>query len=1027
MTTFYRNNDMSPLVALSDFWQRLFVERDVISTLYQGTVEQLGQAYAEIMNEVLALTPEGTPLFDKSRWDLISVRTDTVVYSDERDMWGVSLTSDYRDIPWLVSGILDPTVALESGVDYYIDDGKLWFFSNPFVASTFAGAPTRTVITPPTVYASRVDGAVTAGGTTFNASGVVTYGAGARILLGSSRLVSSTAVFSPADVGRNLVIGAHSSDIVTVVSPTTVILADAAGASYADSAFTVSDSAVFSVHSVGRYIRLKSTGTNHKITAYNSALSVEISPAPTVTARDAAWELNGGTQVVEAVFWAPITSRDLYRLQDQFGDLVGRAGASTEAYRQLVLGVTSYLTRGPTIGRIESALNVSVGLPVVRENGETIVQVTEDTVVTNRRVYTVPAGSVKADLYVGQVLRALDSLTDVFAVSDRITDPTWWHGERASSEIIPATDGYRAVASPELRDLVIGSGYWRIGDPRLFVGADGSLGHVPYAAGTNAMRLSPYTVDIPTGDLKDEDVGKRINLYGQEAVITGISGIASSNRVRVSLDQDPTWMNPGFVSSIIKRRIFSVTASGSGPYTLTAASSSFWPADVGMDVRLSGVSGTFRCVSYISVTQITVERTFNPGPGPLSGTYTVRMGNADDNVVYLPQYDLSDYDMDGWSVSVGTPDTLYTVVDRLSKNELLLAPQLDATDITTHGNVQGFIARPWNLVGRSAIAAQTGYTLWHDYIQKHVFKISYNPNAFDLPYEYLPGDLDSVILRGKSAYVYMITSADVDTVDAATVDDMIEEVAVDVDPDEEFFVENTTVTSSSTRIGAWYATPRMPGEYIRPSEFGADVPLGSTGAAAQVAFSVSFVSADPADSIVFSLKGYTPNGLVAVETDIVLTADMPEYVVDTQGLDLVVTDVVFSGTATAPVLMYDLLCAPEQILIAVPPERASEYVSISAGVATATNLFVPGDVGRLVRDTTYTYVITGYNTPSSVNIATWPDMSPAPDAPTTEITWLGHVTWASPVLVGGNRPDVEEYVSGGGANEWPALVTLDYN
>lgn len=1027
MTTFYKTGDTSLMVALSDFWQRLFVDRDLLSAVYQGTHQMLAQAYSELMNEVLSISPQSTPLLDTTRWDVLAFRNDEVVYDLDAQMWRAPLPENFRKIPWLVSGVISPTVVLESGVDYYVEDSALWFVADPFTTA-FVGAPTRVIAVTPTVYARRIDAYYTAASTTFSVTGDVFSWYDATPTGETRRLAAPDNTFTPEDVGREVRVGMFDSVIVSVVSDSVAILADVLPALAGPQTFFLRDVQVFIPQHVGQYIYIEQLGTLHKIATYVDEFTVTLDTPVTANGAAVSWRRQGPSQVSECGLWSPVSYLDMYRLQDQFGEILGRASESTEAYRQYILGATSYLTRGPSISRIESALNVIVGLPVVREGGEVVTGLPDSgEVITNRRVYTLPAGARKASLVLGQTLRALDSLTDVFVVTDRGTDPQWWVGERAPTSLMPDASGYRSVASPSPSEIVVGSDRWRVGDPRLIVGADSAGALVTSVSGSNAMRLVPGSVDVVSYDLKEEDVGKTVTIDDVPVTITALAGVAgSASRIRLTLSQDPTWVLPSLITDLRVCRILSCSITGVGPYTVTSASgSAFTAADVGTKIRLSGRPRHFICTGYTSATVIQVTAAFT-GDTPLpAGTYQVTVGNADVNVVYSASTNFRDRTESGKHIAVASPENLYEIVSILSDHEILISPTLSAPVLNTFLVTSGFLAVAWELSTRPPLAHQTGYTLWHDYLQKHTYKISYDPAAYDLPYNDIPGELESLIERGKSSYVALITSADTDIEDVAEIEDSLEYVQIDADYAEVFESAPTEVTTSGTRVGTWYGTPRLPIEYIRPNEFGADIELGDTDYAQRVGFRVTFTSSDPADTIVFTVKADVDGTLIVVDADIILTPAMPEYVIDTNGLRLYVTDVMFLGTASDPVLAVDALCDDERLIEYVPGERDAATCAVAAGEVTGP-VFIAGDAGRVLSDGANTYVLAEITSSTTAQILYWPSNAAVPDTASIALTWLGHATYATPVVVGGNRSDIETYMATDQFNEWPVLVTADY-
>lgn len=87
-------------------------------------------------------------------------------------------------------------------------------------------------------------------------------------------------------------------------------------------------------------------------------------------ARGALTTDNVTTSIREIAFWAADVLVDNFNLYHSFGYLIQKFQASSEAYRSLIRGVFQLFMLGPTLERLESAVNTVVGLPVIREDGE---------------------------------------------------------------------------------------------------------------------------------------------------------------------------------------------------------------------------------------------------------------------------------------------------------------------------------------------------------------------------------------------------------------------------------------------------------------------------------------------------------------------------------------------------------------------------------------------------------------------------------------------------------------------------------
>ena len=76
--------------------------------------------------------------------------------------------------------------------------------------------------------------------------------------------------------------------------------------------------------------------------------------------------------VREMPFWGSDVLLDRETLYTNFGYLLAYKHPSSEQYRAFLRGVAQLFVLGPTIERFESALNVMAGLPVVRDDGEVL-------------------------------------------------------------------------------------------------------------------------------------------------------------------------------------------------------------------------------------------------------------------------------------------------------------------------------------------------------------------------------------------------------------------------------------------------------------------------------------------------------------------------------------------------------------------------------------------------------------------------------------------------------------------------------
>lgn len=213
-----------------------------------------------------------------------------------------------------------------------------------------------------------------------------------------------------------------------------------------------------------------------------------------------------GTEYREIALWIPDAQTDNFDLYLKFGYLINRFEPSSEAYRALLQGVMQYFVLGPTEKYLTSALNVILGLPVIRTDGEILQEVdTSDpeyvVVKTNKNDYQFMQGValrsvVSNPAYWGSLtLNALDYLTDVVIVKDNVSDPTWWYDTVIPQKLLPDESHARRILSPRVYENRIDNppGLVRIGDPGFIIGADDD-GYVPTSGRTPLRHLFSYIV-----------------------------------------------------------------------------------------------------------------------------------------------------------------------------------------------------------------------------------------------------------------------------------------------------------------------------------------------------------------------------------------------------------------------------------------------------------------------------------------------------------------------------------------------------
>lgn len=364
------------LHGLSDLWVKFFKEKDQLQDMYKGSELLVGQAYLDLMGDVLATSLREVPVFRRELIKLITLREDQVYLRDLDN----KPTFDVTDIglqgaPFLFNRIFSPTTLLESGVDFHVDTDRtvdeLVFETNPF---------------------------------DWDGSGGLIPGVAAR------------------------------------------------------------------------------------------TVGVEQDDGSTVDYR-------------ELAFWAPDAQVEQFDMYLNFGYLLGRFEPSGESYRALLQGISRYFVLGPTIQSLTSALNVIVGLPVVRDDGEVLTSVDTTTdienniVITSRARYSIPNEFPLREDVVDEsnwgtlTFESFDHLAAFFTVKDHIADPRWWVDAVIPSAILPDESNARRFVGPDMYENILDNppGLVHVGDPGFFIGADDD-GYVPWVNPANpALGLSRPT------------------------------------------------------------------------------------------------------------------------------------------------------------------------------------------------------------------------------------------------------------------------------------------------------------------------------------------------------------------------------------------------------------------------------------------------------------------------------------------------------------------------------------------------------
>ena len=537
---------------LSAFWQRFFADSPQLEALYSGTAVLLGQAYLDLLGDVLNIALQDAPVFNKEYYKLIFLREDQLAYvrGATFNSWAAELDEGLVQFASLDNRVLEPTVSLQNHIDYTLGDGAIYFVDDP-TDPLHNGVPAAG-------FARRAVDTTTGGsfddewrplGETWSIRGV--YKGDVLRLLDvtpmyaddtvpnnqqrkrsdhSIVLVRDTQLYVSADTPlpklQNMldfvILRTPSASQVTLEMVSFAppdIVTGLEVASLVHSRVDKGSVRIFAKASDGSDVQ---EGRDYTVD-YERGKIIKVPGLPSwalysvnkinYTWKQEVWPITGGlvprfcnsgivraspvsgtavtARVLQIALWAPDALVDRGNLANNFGSLIGFTEPSSESYRAFLRGIFQLYVLGPVLERVESALNVILGLPVIRDDGEVFLSLDTTSPDFNRinmtrankstATYDFPKGTpLRTDLVAGLVLAAFEPLTTAATVTDYIQDPTWWHHVIIPAELFSTAAGasvpspLRRTVSPIFVKHMIGAAgdYPKIGDPRLKIGAD---------------------------------------------------------------------------------------------------------------------------------------------------------------------------------------------------------------------------------------------------------------------------------------------------------------------------------------------------------------------------------------------------------------------------------------------------------------------------------------------------------------------------------------------------------------------------
>jgi hypothetical protein len=540
---------------LSGFWQRFFADADQVQALCQGEELLMGQAFLDLASATLAPCLTDAVAFDKEFYTLVTISEDEVSFQEgsttQLNRWLVTSPSNpdgsqFVSIPSLDNTTFEPTASLEPSIDFDVVLPNLQFVTDPTDTSGNG--------TPLPGFAYRTVDIETGGELTDSTVSSWTPASPSGVMKGD--------IIRFLDVGPNGFQRKNADcDIVLVrtgglwVSLETPIPANLTGAVNYVVLRTPADNQVngeifnLTIGNQGNlahtridqgslqifaqapsgglvqenidYVVNYESGTITAITAWqgypgpysaNYTWKQEQFPAsgasPRLSTTGSIEEPPGTTTPsLQMSFWVPDGLVDRMTLSNNFGSMIGRQGPSSEAYRGFLRGIFQLYILGPVFDRVESALNVVMGFPVVQNDGEVYQSVdfsdpnyvrvlTTNPITGLTNYYTYPAGTpLRTDLIVGAVLSAFEVLTTAVTVTDYVQSPTWWASSVIPIQLFTPIDGQypdiiRRTSSPlYVLNVVDPVDQAQVGDPGLIVGASDD-GFIPETSNIYRHRVA---------------------------------------------------------------------------------------------------------------------------------------------------------------------------------------------------------------------------------------------------------------------------------------------------------------------------------------------------------------------------------------------------------------------------------------------------------------------------------------------------------------------------------------------------------
>lgn len=160
------DNGRQLLSDIGSFWENIFTDSDKLLALFNGYLLEASQAYQKFLETLAAVSRFEVPIFARDNWYYLLISeneltTELLRYGGggtygegyqygvraQADRYSIGVPEGLTHAEFVFNRIIDPSLTFVHGVDFTIEDGRVFFVQNPFDNPL---VPRRNVVDPAT-------------------------------------------------------------------------------------------------------------------------------------------------------------------------------------------------------------------------------------------------------------------------------------------------------------------------------------------------------------------------------------------------------------------------------------------------------------------------------------------------------------------------------------------------------------------------------------------------------------------------------------------------------------------------------------------------------------------------------------------------------------------------------------------------------------------------------------------------------------------------------------------------------------